>query len=233
MGEFTAECLGEVTAESSTEDCVLATTINTFRSRDEHQPCTMLCDCPPGTVQQMVGLGSDGKTLHTHCPAGKVLEQNDGPWITVKTKNTKILEKRGGQNKDTKVLDKRGAGRHDGDSIQGDKTKYPRTTADHADLPPTDRRPHRPPTTTPARPTVAECPQDPRNLSGGMPSSCSGGMPPDPRKSSGGMPTSQEQRALTTTAPTTAAGEAAEEDSGDQGEEAAEEDSENRGPNIR
>ena len=86
--------MGEFTEESSTEDCVPAT-INTLRSRDEHQPCTMLCDCPPGTVQQMVGPspGSDGKTLPTHCPAGKVLEQNDGPWITVKHKSTNCLEK--------------------------------------------------------------------------------------------------------------------------------------------
>jgi len=49
-----------------------------------------------------------------------------------------------------------------------------------------------PPTPTPdRRPTrrTSGGMPDPRDISGGMPTSCSGGMP-DPRKSSGGMPTS-------------------------------------------
>ena len=68
--------MGEFAENFAIEDCVLAT-IDIPSPRDEHQPCTTLCDDSTGTVQQMVGrhLGSDGKTLPTHCPAGKVLEK--------------------------------------------------------------------------------------------------------------------------------------------------------------
>ena len=100
-----------------------------------------------------------------------------------------------------------------------DETKYSQATADHADhadhadianRPPPDRRlaadlpppssdTRQPGVTSPSRqPGVTPQPQDPRNGSGGKPTSCSGGMPPDPRTSSGGKPTSRTQRSATT-----------------------------------
>jgi hypothetical protein len=71
--------------EEFAEECVPATS-NMTSLRNEHQPCTTLCDCPTGTVQMVGPLGSDGQTLPTHCPGqnkklvkpGKVSEKNGG-----------------------------------------------------------------------------------------------------------------------------------------------------------
>ena len=63
-----------------------------------------------------------------------------------------------------------------------------------ADSPPTSSDTRLPGVTSPSRlPGVTTPPSDPRVTSGGMPTSCSGGMPPDPRKISGGKPTSCAQ----------------------------------------
>ena len=114
--------------------------------------------------------------------------------------------------------------------------------------PPTDRRPtptdrRLTPPTDRARMTSGGMPPDPRTISGGMPTSCSGGMP-DPRKSSGGKPTSRaddttrtDEGALSQNFGMTADDPegAAEEDSKDQGDDGdeVEEDSENRDDTYR